>query len=116
MFWHSFTLGSAVAGAWFRFYPNSLDTHIPVWLGLRYIPFFKIAAFFVPTVIVFFFLQTTNFFLIWAFGDDELSKRREEIMEKLLDSLVSNQPVAYERKDILDRQAWRSLKLFWRLK
>ena len=116
MFWQSFTLGTAFAGAWFLFYPGSLDNRASSWVTLRFVPLFKVAVFFAPTVVLFSLLCIVNVLLIRLFASEELSRRRANIMEKLLDSAVSKNPLIYHCTDLLDRSAWKSLRLFWRYK
>ncbi len=116
IFWQSFTLGTAFAGAWFRFYPASLDNRVPSWLGLRFVPLFKVAVFFVPTVVAFLAFCLVNVLLIRFFAGEELSKRRAKIMGTLVDSVISSEAVIYQCDDLLDRMAWKSLSVFWRFK
>ncbi len=117
IFWQSFKLGSALSGGWFLFYPNSLDEAMPTWLPIRFVPFFKVAtAFLAPAIILFFGLRMINWLLIRTIASEEIAKRREEIMVKLVDSLVSKDSIPYRKNDLLDKHAWKSLKPFWRLK
>jgi|SRR5208283_70369 len=116
VFWQSFTLGTAFSGCWFLFYPNSLDRLIPGWLAIRFVPLFKVVAFFAPALILFLGLYLFNWFLIRMLAAEELGKRQEKIMGRLVDSLVSNEPLPYELDGLIDKHAWKSLKLFWRFK
>jgi len=70
--------------------------------------------FFAPTVVAFLVLCLVNVLLIRIFAGDEVAERRANIMEKLVDSVISDEAVVYQCSDLIDRKAWKSLSLFWR--
>jgi hypothetical protein len=116
IFWQSFTLGTTLSSGWFIFYPDSLDCVLPVLFPLRFVPLFKVATFFAPALVLFAVMYIINWALIASFAGEEVTKKREEILANLVDALAVNNSIRYRIENLIDRHAWKSLKLFWRFK
>jgi hypothetical protein len=113
IFWHSFSIGIALSGFWIALYPNSLDCLLLDIFPLTAFPYIKIAVFFVPALLLFILVQQVNALLIRNFASDELRQKREEILLRLAESIASRSSVDYLPGDLIEKHAWKSIKLFW---